>query len=304
MVPLRWGGEVGQIRNLHSGRPAAVQQVHQVVEQPETDRWQLACGRAATQHCSPVGALGERLSAGHDCASLCLCRHVTRVYNWALVRESSCCSSRGNAHEQSRINDHALLLVRLGAAQDSLPQRVAEDAHDDVAALALHAQIDDASNGTQLCPAQLHPGLSGCRSAMTQQTAKAAVSTEQECATRADGLDPVSSCWPPVSLEYVPQELLVEAAQCCDAAHQDAAHNLCPASLDEDCWLLEKSHGRQQVLHLCSTVASLPSCSRVGRLHVRDAVKHSKYRQASNQSTFCNGMRLRPGTIQEQMSCG
>ena len=85
------------------------------------------------------------------------------------------------------------------------------------------------------------------QSAVTQPKTDPSTSTNNSCAV---GLK--------INLSrHALQELLVEAAQCCDAAHQDAAHDLRPASLDEDCWLLEETHGRQQVLHLCSSVAFL-----------------------------------------------
>ena len=60
--------------DLQGSRPAAEQQVHEVAEQLEADSRKLARGSAATQHGSPVGAFGERLSAEHDRGSLCICR--------------------------------------------------------------------------------------------------------------------------------------------------------------------------------------------------------------------------------------
>ena len=78
-VPLGMQSVARMRADLERSGPAAKQQVHEVVEQLETDRRQLARRRAAAQRRGPVAALSKHLAARNDWACGCTC-------------ESACCS--------------------------------------------------------------------------------------------------------------------------------------------------------------------------------------------------------------------
>ena len=128
-----------------------------------------------------------------------------------------------------RAHIRASLHVSLGAAQDGFAQRISQDAHDNVSALALHTKVDDARNRAQLLPAQ----RSQCIASLVSSKI---LSHQQACTMMRmrEGRRQRS--------EHALKELLVKPPQRCHTAQQDTADDLSSACLDQDRRLLKESH--------------------------------------------------------------